>query len=70
MVVGRTLWDFIIELARTPSIALVILAAFVLLELLLAVIILLIHSGLINLRLSWEGLGIEANYLAMIWKQT
>jgi hypothetical protein len=66
MVVGRTLWDFIIELARTPGIGLVILAAFILLELLLAVILLLIHSGLITVRLSWGGLGIEASYLAMI----
>jgi hypothetical protein len=66
MVVGRTLWDFIIELAKTPSMSLIVLAIFILLELLLAVVILLIHSGLITIRLGWEGLGIGVNYLAMI----
>ena len=66
MVVGRTLWDFIIELARNPSMGLIVLVIFILLELLLAVVILLIHSGLITIRLGWEGLGIGANHLAMI----
>lgn len=59
MVVGRTLWDFIIEVARTPGIGLVILAAFILLELLLVITMLLIHSGLIAVKLSYGGLGIE-----------
>ncbi len=66
MVVGRTLWDFIIELIRTPGIGLVLLTAFILLELLLVIMVLLIHSGVIIVKLSYGGLGIEVHLLAMI----
>lgn len=66
MVVGRTLWDFIIEVARTPGIGFVILAAFILMELLLVMILLLIHSGLIAVKLSYGGLGIEVHTILMI----
>jgi len=69
MVVGRTLWDFIIEMAMTPGIGAMFLAAIVLLEMLI-ILILLIHSGILSIRLNYGELDLELNHLTMVlWKQ-
>ncbi len=65
MVVGRTLWDFIIEMAMTPSIGAIILAVFVLLEMLI-IVILLIHSGILSIRLNYGELELGLNHLIMV----
>lgn len=69
MVVGRTLWDFIIEMAMTPSMGAMLLAAFVLLEMFI-IVILLIHSGILSIRLNYGELDLELNHLTMVeWSQ-
>lgn len=65
MVVGRTLWDFIIEMAMTPGIGAMLLAAFVLLEMVI-IVILLIYSGILSIKLNYGGLDLELNQLIMV----
>lgn len=64
MVVGRTLWDFIIEVVRTPDLKGTFLALLVLLEMAFIILLLLVQMGLIDVKLSYGGLGIELNHLA------
>jgi len=59
VVVGRTLWDFIAEAFQTPGMRIYLLVSIVLLEVLLIVLILLIHSGMIGIRISFGNLGFE-----------
>ena len=63
MVVGRTLWDFIFEALQTPGLRIYLAALLILLEVLLIVLLLLIHSGLIGVKISFGGLGIELDHL-------
>lgn len=63
MVVGRTLWDFLIEVVRSPDLRGVLLALLVLLELSVIMLLLLVHSGLVAVKLSYGGLGIEFHHL-------
>ena len=65
MVVGRTLWDFIIEMAMTQGIGALLLAVFLLLEMII-IVILLIHSGLLSIRLDYGMLDLEMNHLTLV----
>ncbi len=66
MIVGRTLWDFIIEVIKTPGFGVVLLALFILLELIFIILLLLIHSGLFSVKLSYGGLAIELHLARML----
>ena len=59
MVVGRTLWDFVIEVFRTPGMSVILLALLILFEVILILIILLVQNGLMDLKFSYVGLGLE-----------
>ena len=59
MVVGRTLWDFVIEVFRTPGMSVILLALLILFEIILILIILLVQNGLMDLKFSYGGLGLE-----------
>jgi len=65
MVVGRTLWDFIIEMAMTQGIGALLLAVFLLLEMII-IVILLIHSGILSIRLNYGVLYLETHHLTMV----
>lgn len=56
-----TLWDFIIEVATTPGIGAMLLAAFVLLKIII-IVILLIHSGILSIRLNYGVLTLGLAY--------
>ncbi len=62
MVVGRTLWDFVIEVVQTPGLRLFLLLALILLDVVLIMLLLLIQNGLIGIKFSYGGLGIELNH--------
>ncbi len=66
MVVGRTLWDFIIEVVRTPDLRVTFLALLVLLEMAFILLLLLVQMGLIDVKLSYGGLGLELHHLAAL----
>jgi hypothetical protein len=66
MVVGRTLWDFVIEVVQTPGLRVFLLLVFILLEVVLIMLLLLIQSGTIGVKLSYGGLGIELNHFATL----
>ena len=68
MVVGRTLWDFIIEIVESPDLRSMLLALLVLVELSIIALLLLVQSGLVAVKFSYGGLGIELYHLiAMIF---
>ena len=66
MVVGRTLWDFAIEVVRMPGFGVVLIAMLILLEVILILILVLVHNGLVGIRLSYGGLGLELYHLAWL----
>ncbi len=69
MVVGRTLWDFIMEMIMTSGIGAMLLAVFVLLEM-IVIVILLIHSGILSIRLNYGGLDLELHHLTLfVWNE-
>ncbi len=69
MVVGRTLWDFIIEIVESPDLRSMLLALLVLAELSIIALLLLVQSGLVAVKFSYGGLGIELHHLiAMIFR--
>lgn len=55
MVVGRTIWDFIIEAGKTPGLqlAFVILLVLIIAVLTLIVLAFLLHSGFLSVRLQY-----------------
>ena len=59
MVVGRTLWDFIIEAVRAPDLRIALLVLIVMIELSLIVLVLMVKSGLIVIRLGDGLIGVE-----------
>lgn len=65
MVVGRTLWDFVFEMLQAPRLRLILLAALVFLDLLIIILLLLIHAGLIDIRLGYGGLSVEVHSLLL-----
>ena len=66
MVVGRTLWDFIIEAFQTPGIGVILIALLILFEVILILILLLVHNGLLDIKFSYVGLGLELHQLAAL----
>jgi hypothetical protein len=60
MVVGRTIWDFIIEAAQNPGIqlAFVILLVLMIAGLMLMLLVFLFHSGFLSVRLRYGALEI------------
>ena len=66
MVVGRTLWDFVIEILQTPGLRVFLLAAVILLELALIILLLLMQNGLIGVKFSYGGLGVELHQVTLI----
>jgi hypothetical protein len=65
MVVGRTLWDFIFEALQTPGLRADLIALLILLEVMLIFLLLLVHSGLIGIKISLGSLGIELDHLGL-----
>ena len=63
MVVGRTLWDFLWEVAQNPRLMPSLLAGLILLEVALIIIALLIHSGLITMKFSLGSFEFEVHPL-------
>ncbi len=66
MVVGRTLWDFVIEAFRTPGVGLILIALLILFEIILILILLLAHNGLLDIKFSYGGLGLELGQFAAL----
>jgi hypothetical protein len=67
MVVGRTLWDFVIEAFQTPGLGLILIALLILFELILILILLLAHNGILDLKFSYGGLGLELHqFVALV----
>ena len=66
MVVGRSLWDFVIEVVRMPGFGIVLIALLILLEVILILILVLVHNGLISMKFSYGGLGLELCNLAWL----
>jgi len=65
MVVGRTLWDFVFEMLQAPRLRLILLAALVFLDLVIIILLLLMHAGLIDIRLGYGGLSVEVHPLLL-----
>ncbi|OPY50679.1 MAG: hypothetical protein A4E48_01781 [Methanosaeta sp. PtaU1.Bin060] len=65
MVVGRTLWDFVFEMLQAPRLRLILLAALVFLDLVIIVLLLLMHSGLVSIEISYGGLSVEVHPLLL-----
>jgi hypothetical protein len=66
MVVGRTLWDFVIEAFQTPGLGIILIALLILFELILILVLLLVHNGLLDLKFSYGGLGLELHQFATL----
>ena len=66
MVVGRTLWDFVIEAFETPGLGIVLIALLVLFEITLILILLLAHNGLFDLKFSYGGMDLELGQFAAL----
>jgi len=63
MVVGRTVWDFAVEVLHMPGRSIFLLVVLIFLELII-ILLLLMQSGLIGIRISYGGLGVELQHLA------
>ena len=63
MVVGRTLWDLLWEVLQNPNLRFSFLAILVLLEFALIILALLIHSGLLTMKFSLDGLEVYVHPL-------
>jgi len=66
IVVGRTLWDFVIEAFQTPGLGVILIALLILFEFILLLILLMVHNGLIDLKFSYGGLGLEMHQLSVL----
>jgi hypothetical protein len=55
MVVGRTLWDFVIEVIQTPGLRTGFLAFLIILEIALIVLQILVSSGAVGFKLGIGG---------------
>jgi len=66
IVVGRTLWDFVIEAFQTPGLGVILIALLILFEFILLLILLMVHNGLIDLKFSYGGLGLEMHQLSAL----
>ncbi len=68
MVVGRTLWDFVIEVTQKPELMNLLLVLLVLSELVFMILILLAQSGFLGIRLSYGGIQVELHPLALMMR--
>jgi hypothetical protein len=66
MVVGRTMWDFVIEAFQTPGLGIILIALLILFELILILVLLLVQNGLLGLKFSYGGLGLELHQFAAL----
>lgn len=66
MVVGRTLWDFVIEVTQKPELMNLLLVLLVLSELVFMILILLAQSGILGIRLNYGGIQVELHPLALM----
>jgi hypothetical protein len=66
MVVGRTMWDFVIEAFQTPRLGIILVALLILFEIILILTLLLVHNGLLDLKFSYGGLGLELHQFAAL----
>jgi hypothetical protein len=60
------MWDFVIEAFQTPGLGIILIALLILFELILILVLLLVHNGLIDLKFSYGGLGLELHQLAVM----
>ena len=61
MVVGRTLWDLLWEVIQNPRLRISFLMVLILLEVALIILALLIHSGLLTMKFSLGGIGVDVH---------
>ena len=61
MVVGRTLWDLLWEVIQNPRLRISFLLVLILLEVALIILALLIHSGLLTMKFSLGGVGVDVH---------
>ena len=61
MVVGRTLWDLLWEVIQNPRLRISFLVMLILLEVALIILALLIHSGLLTMKFSLGGIGVDVH---------
>jgi hypothetical protein len=66
MVVGRTLWDFAIEALSMPGVAIILIALLLLFEITLILMLLLAHNGILDLKFSYGGIGLELGQFAAL----
>jgi hypothetical protein len=66
MAVGRTLWDFVIEAFQTPGLGVILIALLILFEFILILILLMVNNGLLYLKFSYGGLGLELHQLSAL----
>lgn len=66
MVVGRTLWDFIVEVTQKPELMSLLLVLLVLSELVFIILILLVQGGFLGIKLSYGGIQVELQPLALM----
>ncbi len=66
MVVGSTLWDFVTEAFQTPEIGTILIALLTLFEIILILILLLAQNGILDLKFSYGGLGLELHQFAAL----
>jgi len=62
MVVGRTIWDFASEVLQMPGRSIFLLVVLIFLELII-IMLLLMQNGLIGVKISYGGLGVELHHL-------
>ncbi len=68
MVVGRTLWDFIVEVTQKPELMNLLLVLLVLSELVFMILVLLAQGGYLGIRLSYGGVQVELRPLALMMR--
>ena len=61
MVVGRTLWDLLWEVIQNQRLRISFLVVLILLEVALIILALLIHSGLLTMKFSLGGIGVDVH---------
>jgi hypothetical protein len=62
MVVGRTIWDFASEVLQMPGRSIFLLALLIILDLII-IVLLLMQNGLVGVKISYGGLGVELHHL-------
>jgi hypothetical protein len=60
------MWDFVIEAFQTPGLGIILIALFILFEITLILILLLVHNGVLDLKFSYGGMGLELGQFAAL----